>query len=118
MASGTTMWLHARVTSGSQTVDMGTIPKGAYVVRGSMETRTAWNASGSDSVRCGFSGTPQAYITNTDVSSVAVHAVTLGASIGLQTVARTVQASYVAGSGTPTQGTTDVYLEIFIARAP
>jgi hypothetical protein len=93
---------------------MTTLPIGANVVRAHLHVLEAFNSDGSDNISIGYTGTLQAFATNTDVSTTGVKTMTLGSEIGYQAVSRAINAYYVNGGTEPTTGKAVVNLEYFI----
>lgn len=114
-----THYLTAWLTSGSQTVRMGILPVGAYVVRVHVHCTVAFNSDGTDNVTMGYTGTTNAYATSTDVSTTGIKAPTLGAGAGFDGTAREVNAYYVNGGTEASAGKALCIIEYFIApRSP
>ena len=87
------------------------LPVGAYVMRVHIHVTTAFNDSGTDQIKVGYTGTTEAFATLTDVSSTGVKSVTAGANVGYQTVSVPVNAYYVGQNSNATTGKAIVILE-------
>ena len=114
MPYGQTRFLSAWVTSGTQIPTLGILPVGAYVVRVHIHCTVAFNSSGTDEIRVGYSSDTDAYATLTDTSTVGVKSVTLGSGIGFDGTARQVLAEYVNGGTEPSLGRSIVIVEYFL----
>lgn len=78
-----------------------------------MHVTQAFNSSGTDNISVGYSGTTNAYCTNTDVSTTGVKSPTAGAGVGYQTTARAVNAYYTPGVADQTTGKCLVIVKCF-----
>ncbi len=72
---------------------------------------TAFNDSGSDEIKVGYTSTTEAFATLTDVSSTGVKAPTAGANIGYQPVSRQISAYYVGQNNNASTGKAICLLE-------
>jgi len=107
-------YLSAWVTKGSQTVTLGTLPIGAYVIRSSIHCTTAFDSDGTDNISIGYTGTTTAYATATQVGTTGLKTVTNGANIGYQSVSKVVSAYYTTNGSAPTVGKCICVLEYFL----
>ena len=83
---------------------LGAIPAYARVVSVYLEVTQAFNSDGTDNISVGYTGSPAAYATNTDVSTTGIKTVILGTGVGFSATARTLTATYTAGGSAPTTG--------------
>lgn len=97
----------------SQTVTLGSVPPYAYVTNVRIHVTQAFDSSGTDQIQVGYSGTDNAYATNTDVSTTGVKSPTLGANVGYQSAAHSAVAKYAAGGTAPANGKAVVVVEYF-----
>jgi len=109
-----TQYLRAYVTSGVTNPQIGVLPANAWVERVHRDVTEAFNSDGADNIKVGHSTDDDAYATNTDVSSTGRKTVTLGAGVGYDSTARTVDATYTAGGTDPTTGKAHVVIEFFL----
>lgn len=100
----------------TQTPTIGTLPAYAYVLNAYITVVTAFDSSGTDLLRVGYSGTTNAFATDTDVSTTGSKTVTLGANVGYQATTRDVLCTYAAGGTAPTVGKASVVIEYVIAQ--
>lgn len=114
MNSGQIQYLACWVTSGTQTVPMGTLPIGAYVIRSQIHVLQNFNSDANDNIRVGWSGSTNALVTDTDVSSTGIKSPTLGSSVGYQSTSHVVNAYYLNSGSEPSQGKALVILEFLL----
>lgn len=113
------MNLSVWVTFGSQNPSFGNLPVGAYVYDVDIHVTQAFNSDGTDNISVGYTGTTNAFATNTDVSTTGVKSVTLGSSIGYQSVSHEILAYYTNGGTEPTTGKALVILYyVLTPRSP
>jgi len=109
-----TQSLSCVVTATNKTVLLGVLPIGSNIVRVFIQVLIAFNSSGTDLIRIGYTGTTNAFATDTDVSTTGIKSPTLGASAGYQTGAHQVYAYYTAGVADQTLGKAVVNIEYFL----
>jgi hypothetical protein len=106
-------WVYGTTGAQQLTPTLGTLPRHAVPLRVTLYVQTAFDGSGTDNIKLGYSGTTNAYATDTDVSTTGVKAPTAGANLLIPepTADRAVVATYTAGGGAPTVGKAFVTLE-------
>ena len=104
------------VTYSSPTLVLGTLPSNFFIDRINLHVQTAFNAGGNNNLSVGYTGSQQAFGTNTAVSGTGRKSVTMGSSEGLNTTARTVTAYYTQSGGAATTG--KAFVEVFFTRVP
>jgi len=92
------------VTSAQTNPQLGILPAHAYVYDVEITVETAFDSDGSDNVEVGYSTDPNAYATNTDVSTTGRKTVTLGSGVGYDATARDVDITYTAGGSAAAAG--------------
>lgn len=99
------------VTSGRQTVDLGSLPADTYIMRATKHCTEAFNSDGTDVVTVGTDADPDAFITSIDVSSTGYAACTLGVRAGYSSTASPIKIFYTAGGSDPSTGKCLIVIE-------
>lgn len=100
------------VTLGSPTATFSTTLKNFAVLRTFIHCTVAFDASVNNNISFGYSGSTQAYGTTTAVATTGWKTITAGASIGLNTTSRVIQAYYTQSGTAATVGKALVGIEI------
>lgn len=92
------------VTSGRQTVDLGSLPADTYIMRAHCHVTQAFNSNGTDTVTVGSDADPDSIVTSVDVSSTGIKTLTLGVSAGYNSAAQQIKIVYANGGSEPSTG--------------
>lgn len=76
----------------------------------------AFNDSGTDTIGVGYTGSVQAFATNTDVSSTGIKSVTLGSEVGYNQTAREITIYYNGQNSNASTG--KALVTVFFDRVP
>lgn len=106
------MIFKAWVTSGRQSVLMGTAEKPFYFVAAYVHVTEAFNSDGTDTIIIGDDGDDDGFITSLDVSTTGVKSVTLGAFNGYNSSSRNIRIAYSNGGSEPTTGKAFVMIDV------
>lgn len=105
--------MQAWVTAGSQNPVLGILQAGTYFARAHVHVTEAFNSDGTDTLTVGWDSDTDALVTSVDVSTTGVKTLTLGANVGYNGTAHSVEAYYANGGSEPTTGKALVILEFF-----
>lgn len=108
--------LAAWVTYNAGTVVLGSPQTPFFIDRINLHVQQAFNAGTSNNISVGYTGSQQAFGTNTSVGTTGRKTVTMGSAEGLNTTARTITAYYAQTGAAATAG--KAFVEIFFTRTP
>lgn len=106
----------AWVTSGRQTVDLGSVAADQYIMRAHCHVTQAFNSDGTDTITVGSDADPDSIVTSIDCSTTGIKSVTLGSSAGYNGSAQQIKIVYANGGSEPTTGAALIILEL--AKVP
>jgi len=106
------MWIFKRVTLGSPTVVLASPPPGFIEVRKFLHVVTAFNAGTDNNLSFGYTGSQQAFGTNTSVATTGRKSVTDGTASGYNATARVITAYYTQSGSAASTGEAIVGVEL------
>ncbi len=108
--------LRGWVTYKTSTLTLGTVPPNFYLDKINLHVTEAFNAGSSNNISVGYSGSAQAFGTNTAAGTTGIKTVSLGTAAGVNTVARAVIVTYAQSGGAPTTG--KAFVEVQFRHIP
>ncbi len=96
-------YLSAWVTSGRQTVDLGSLTADTYIMRAHCHVTEAFNSDGTDTIVVGSDANDDSIVTSVDVSTTGIKTLTIPAA-GYNASAQQIKIKYANSGSEPSTG--------------